>query len=462
MQRTILFYQLILRPLLREPVRTVLTILAIALGVAMVLAIDLAGTAAAGSFQSSVETLAGKNDLEVVTAGGVPENLVGSLEGLPYPLKIAPRIEDYAVVVETKQTLPLLGLDLVAEAGRGAGSIGLGDEADTWKYLTSKESIWLGESLGRKSGETITLLINDQTGTYTVRGIFPDLHGSAAAIVMDISAAQSALKRFGRIDRVLIQTPSYPGLEEWQQRIRTALPDGVQVRAAGAGTNENRRMLAAFRWNLRLLSYIALVVGAFLIYNTISVSVVRRRAEIGIARALGASRRQVLTAFLGEAASIGGAGVLLGIPLGRLMAGAAVKLMGVTVSALYVTSRPGAIAFTPWSVAFAFFVGASVTLFSAWSPAREAALVAPVEAMARGRREFEVRATKKSNLWFALILAIAAAAVSLLPPIGAKPLFGYLATLLTVAAGVFATPAFVDHAMRVASDLLQKLFGVEV
>ena len=82
------------------------------------------------------------------------------------------------------------------------------------------------------------------------------------------------------------------------------LPAGVEVRPQGAGTDENRRMLAAFRWNLRLLSYIALVVGAFLIYNTISVSVVRRRAEIGIVRALGASRVAILAAFLGEAAML--------------------------------------------------------------------------------------------------------------------------------------------------------------
>src|SRR5260370_33528340 len=102
-------------------------------------------------------------------------------------------------------------------------------------------------------------------------------------------------------------------------------------------------MLAAFRWNLRLLSYISLVVGAFLIYNTISVSVVRRRAEIGIVRGLGAGRGVVLSAFVGEAASLGLAGALIGLPLGRFMAGGAVRLMGVTVESLYVRSRPGAI-----------------------------------------------------------------------------------------------------------------------
>src|SRR4029077_14988457 len=135
-------------------------------------------------------------------------------------------------------------------------------------------------------GEPISLLINDQVRTYVVRGTFPDSHGNASAIVMDVAAAQQALAHFGRVDRILVKVPTIPSLEDWQQRFRQALPAGVTVRPAGAGTNENRQMLAAFGWNLRLLSYIALVVGAFLIYNTISVSVVRRRAEIGILRAL--------------------------------------------------------------------------------------------------------------------------------------------------------------------------------
>lgn len=472
-----LFWRLMLKPLAGEPVRTALTIFAVALGVAVVLAMDLAGDAATGSFHSSLETLSGEQNFEVTATGGVPEALAGKLASLPYDWHVTPRMEDYAVLADTKQTLPLIGFDFVAESNRlsleksakaasttsAAAKIAANAESSL-ENLTARESIWVGESLGKRSSETLQLLVNDHPSTYTIRGTYPDSNGSESAIVMDIASAQLALNRIGRVDRIYLRIPlrdtSTP-LDEWQRRAQQVLPEGAQIRPAGASTNENRRMLAAFRWNLRLLSYIALVVGAFLIYNTISVSVVRRRAEIGIARALGASGRQVLAAFLGEAAFIGITGSLLGIPLGRLMATAAVKLMGATVSALYVTSRPGAIAFTSWSAALTFIVGAGVTLFSAWSPAREAAFVAPIEAMARGRREFEIRITKTSNLWFALVLAIAAAAASRIPPIGGKPVFGYIATLLAVAAGVFAIPAFVEAAVRGSSRWLQKLFGVE-
>jgi putative ABC transport system permease protein len=456
-----LFYRLILRPLFREPVRTLLTVLAITLGVAVVLAIDLAGTAAAGSFRSSMETLAGDNDLEIVTAGGVPENILGTLEALPYPMRITPRIEDYALIADTKQSFPLIGLDLVAQANRGGSSFTFSGAADAWNDLTANDSVWVGESLGRKPGERISLIINDRAATYTVRGVFPDSSGSTSAIVMDIAAAQRVLKRSGRIDRIFIQVPESPNLEGWQQRLRHAIPAGVQVRAAGAGTNENRRMLAAFRWNLKLLSYIALVVGAFLIYNTISVSVVRRRAEIGIVRALGASRGLVLAAFVGEAGCFGFLGALIALPLGRIMAAGAVQLMGATVEALYVSSRPGVSELTPISILLALVIGVGVSVASAYSPAREASFVPPVEAMARGQREYTTQVHKTRDIWIALVLALSAAGASRLPAIGGKPLFGYLASLLLICASALAMPELVDLISSVASRLLKKVLGVE-
>ena len=119
MSRWRLFYRLIIRPLHREPLRTFLVVLAVALGVAVVLAIELAGDAAAGSFHSSIETLTGDADLEVTAIGGVPDDVVGRLATLPYSITVRPRIEDYAVVEATGQTVPLIGLDLIAERPAG-------------------------------------------------------------------------------------------------------------------------------------------------------------------------------------------------------------------------------------------------------------------------------------------------------------------------------------------------------
>jgi len=465
----LLFYRLMVRPLLREPVRTSLTILAIALGVAVVLAIDLAGAAATGSFRSSLETLAGDNDLEVTASGGIPENVVGALATLPYPIRVSPRIEGYAVIADTKKSLPLIGLDLVAEASAHpqsesqttSGPQELVASKDWFEHLGDADSIWVGASTGYKAGDRVPLLINDQVRNYTVRGVYPDSNGNESAIVMDLAAAQRALSRSGRVDRILLKVPASPSLEDWQQRLRVVLPAGVEVRPQGTGTNENRRMLAAFRWNLRLLSYISLVVGAFLIYNTISVSVVRRRAEIGIVRALGASRGVILTAFIGEAACFGLAGAFIGLPLGRFVATGAVRLMSATVESLYVSSRPGRIELDAASVALALAIGVGVAVVSAYSPAREASQVSPVEAMARGRREYDVRVHKTRDFRLALVLGLAAAAASRAPAVAGKPFFGYLAAILLVAASALAMPAFIEVITLFSSKLLGKLFGVE-
>jgi putative ABC transport system permease protein len=469
MGRLFLFYRLMLRPLLQEPVRAILTILAVTLGVAVVLAIDLAGGAATGSFRASMETLAGDNNLEIVASGGVPEAAVGTIAALPYSIRISPRIEDSAFITDTKQTIPLIGLDLVAEGGTvRSGAISetsLGEASasseNAMRSLQDSSSIWVGTSLGKRLGDQLRLLINDQVREFTVRGVYPDSNGSESAIVMDLAAAQRALNRFGRVDRILLKVPEAPSIEEWQQRIRAALPAGVEVRTQGTGTNENRRMLAAFRWNLRLLSYIALIVGAFLIFNTISVSVVRRRPETGIVRALGASRGAVLAAFIGEATFFGLAGAALGLPVGRVMASGAVKLMAATVESLYVSSRPGSIEFSIWSVVLAFVIGVGVAIASAYSPAREASLVSPVEAMARGRREYMTRMHKSRDLWIALVLGILAAAASSVPAIEGKPVFGYLAAVLLVVASALAIPAFTDAVISRSSRWLGKILGVE-
>ncbi|MFI5058215.1 MAG: FtsX-like permease family protein [Candidatus Acidiferrales bacterium] len=465
MSRLLLFYRLMVRPLLQEPVRAALTIFAVALGVAVVLAIDLAGNSATGSFRSSIETLAGDNDFEISAAGGVPETVVGTLATLPYALRVSPRMQDFAVVVESKQSLPLIGLDIVAEGNANAASessvTNIAQAGETLKHLGENDSVWVGASLGRKPGERLQLLINDRVADYTVRGVYPDSNGNEAAIVMDLAAAQRALHRFGRVDIILMKVPQAPSLEEWQRRLRAALPSGVDVNPQGTGTVENRRMLAAFRWNLRLLSYIALVVGAFLIYNTISISVVRRRAEIGVVRAIGASRAAVLFAFVGEAAFFGLAGAVIGLPLGRLMAIGAVKLMSATVESLYVSSRPGPLELDFASVLLSFVIGIGISVASAYSPAHEAALVSPVEAMARGRREYTSRVHKMRDLWLAFVMGIAAAAASRAPAVAGKPLFGYLAAALLVIASALAIPAFVHALASMSSSVLRRILGIE-
>jgi putative ABC transport system permease protein len=460
MPRLVLFYRLIVRPLLRDSLRTSLTVLAVALGVAVVLAVDLAGKAAAGSFRSSVETLMGDSDLEVTSTGGLSDVVVGTLATLPYPIRVRPRIQDFVRVESSGQTVPLFGLDLIGEAtDQNVLSISSGDEAS--KNPGDLEGVWAGSSLKVQSGSTIRLLMNDHTRDYEVRGVFDDSAEGGGIVVMDIAAAQRELGRAGHVDSVLLKVPDKPSLAEWQIRLQAALPAGVVTRAVGSRTAENQRMLAAFRWNLRVLSYVALLVGAFLIYNTISVSVVRRRPEIGIVRALGVSKSAILGAFLGEAACFGVVGALLGCVLGRVMATGALRLLSATVQALYVSSRPGSIELTLSSLNIALLIGIGMSVIAALSPAREAASVSPTEAMARGQREYAARIHHGRDLLMALGLAAGGIICAVRPAIDGKPLFGYLSAMLVVAASALAIPAVTLGLLTFSTRTLQKLTGVE-
>jgi putative ABC transport system permease protein len=454
----VLFYRLIARPLMREPSRTALTVLAVALGVAVVLAISLAGNAAAGSFRSSMESLAGDSDLEVIAAGGVPEEIVGVLARLPFALHIRPRVEGVASAVDLGRTVTVIGLDLVAEATSAAtAAVPPFDDSSDFANL---DGVWLSPDLAPSTDAPVRLRINDQTNAYQVLGTLAGAD-SDGLVLMDIAAAQSAFARHGRVDSVHLKLPETASLNEWQERLRASLPLGVDVRPVGSQTEENRRMLSAFRLNLRVLSYIALVVGAFLIYNTISVSVVRRRPEIGIARAVGASRRAVLAAFHAEAAFLGLLGGIVGCLLGRLMAVGAVRLVAATVDSLYVTSTPAPLALTLWSWLFAVSIGIGVAVAAALAPAREASQVSPVESMARGASETLARGHKVRDLCLALGLAIAGTIAARLPEMGGMPLFGYAAALLLVGASAFAMPALVDGLTRLSSGLLRRLLGIE-
>ena len=460
----VLLHRLILRPMLRERGRSLLILAAVALGVAVVLAIDLASAAAAGSFRSSMETLSGDNDLEVTATGGVPEGIVGQLDRLPYGLRVSARIEDHAAMAELGQTVPLIGIDLIAEANSHAdGQVPQEWDWSSLQHVNDPDAVWVTRGLGKRVGDRVSLLINDATESYVVRGLLPDSGQLGTdAVVMDIGAAQIATARAGRVDRVLIKLPQRGGsTEEWTARLRAVLPSGLQLQPQGSQTEANRKMLSAFRWNLRVLSYIAVLVGAFLIYNTISVSVVRRRPQIGTVRALGASRRAVLLAFLIEAAAFGVIGSALAIPLGRLLASGAVRLLSTTVDALYISSRPGAMTLTAASLLLAFAVGIGVTLASALSPALEASRVPPTEAMARGAREYNVSVARKADLIGAVALAVVGACAAKAPAIAGKPLFGYLAALLWIASCSLAVPSLVHGVMSATSGLLNRLFGVE-
>jgi putative ABC transport system permease protein len=246
-----------------------------------------------------------------------------------------------------------------------------------------------------------------------------------------------------------------------ESEIRALLPAAYSFDKPGVRSQENQRMLRAFRWNLRVLSYISLIVGAFLIYNTISVSVVRRRPEIGVLRALGTGRAGILWLFLGEALLLGIAGSALGTLLGRLLAEGAVGLIADTVNSLYTSSRPAEVAMTWSAVVTGMVAGTAVALASAFAPAREAMAVTPVSAMGRGAHERQSQLRWGRDLIVSTLLAAAALIASLAPAVDGQPLWGYAAALMAISlggvrgAGIRA-PGDYTRAWRLASSLRRR------
>jgi putative ABC transport system permease protein len=423
---------LILRPLGRDLLRTVLTVLAVALGVAVVVAIDLAGDAATGSFRSSVETLAGKTDLEILANGGIDETWMGRLSALPFDVR-------FAAVIETQVELPPLGpVTLYGFDLAGA----------------PEDTAVASSALAKRIGIAVHGRVSLPIGRFQVERIADA--GPVEFLAIDIAAAQKALGRYGKLDRIDVAVGRGEDYAQVESALRKTLPGGYLIEKPGLRNEENQRMLRAFRWNLRVLSYISLVVGAFLIYNTISVSVVRRRAEIGILRALGAGRAALFTVFLGEAVILGLVGAALGVALGRLLAGGTVGLIAGTVNALYTTSRPAAVELTGAEVWVGILAGAFTAVLAAFAPAREAMEVPPTEAMSRGTLEHRARLRWKRGLVWAALLAILAAAASQAAPLDGKPVGGYVAALLAVGAAALAVPAIVLAANRATQFALRR------
>jgi putative ABC transport system permease protein len=436
--------------------------LAVALGVAVVIAIDLAGQAAAGSFHSSVESLTGKGDMLLTGAAGIDEKLLGRLVTLPYNLHFSPRIEDFASINGRGEALPFIGLDLIGDARDSTIGVAQTDSSDA--FATTENPAWVGSALALPIGGRFRLLINDQLTNFTVAGVLKQSGQSAAisnVIVTDIGIAQHVTRKAGRLDSIVVRTPAGNSIDFWRRILKRELPPSVIIEPVGVRTDQNRKMLGAFRWNLRVLSYIALIVGGFLIYNTIAISVVRRRNEIGVLRALGASRAAILAGFLAEAIFFGIVGSALGLFVGRLMAIGAVRLIGSTVEALYVSSQPAPIHITFPAAVTGIALGISVSILAALAPGLEAAHVAPVESMTRGREEYIAASRSKSSSLVGLAIFLLAAAFSHLPAIHRVPIFAYLAVVLLIAGTALVIPGFIALFVGFTQGFIGKTWGVE-
>lgn len=477
---TALFRRFILRRLFEERVRTAVTVLGIALGIAVVVAIQLTNASSVRGFEAAVESIAGKTSLEIAAPGpGFDEMLLNDLGWIRAYGDVSPVIEGDALAVTAdgaRESVRVLGVDVLKDRSiRDYNLLAFADDnrqprpQEFLALLVDPRSIVVTEKFARRHGLSVDseleLTTGDAVAPFRIRALLKD-EGPARTldgnfVLMDIAAAQLAFRRLGRLDRVDVRLAEGVAVDRAEVEIREQLPEGLIVRRPDRRGQQVEKMLAAFHFNLTALSYIALLVGLFLVYNTVSISVIARRDEIGTLRALGTSRRSVLGMFLAEAATLALAGCAIGLVLGRVLAEGAVRITSTTVDTLYIATAAQPVPLGIRHVLLAFGIGVPLALLSAAIPALEASRVSPTAAM-RGSDRLEMRFRFRARL---LLLPAAFFALgwwlSTLAPVGGRPFGGYASALSIVFGAAFLVPAVLYSACRAGERLLTRVFGIE-
>ncbi|MGE3176545.1 MAG: FtsX-like permease family protein [Vicinamibacterales bacterium] len=474
-----LFNWFILRRLGHEPLRSVTTAAGIALGVAVIVAIQLTNASSLAGFQTALETVSGRTSLEVVGTGvGVDERHLVDLDWLRRYGQVSPVIEGDVVFREPgrpAERLRVLGIDILKDRPFRDYKLlewaGQSDEPRPQEFLdllidpgSAILTAKFASPRGLQVGSTIVVGAGDRRVPLTVRGLLRD-EGPARVldgnfVLMDIAAAQQLLDRFGRVDRIDLRMPDET-VAGTQAAIAARLPAGLSVQRPARRGEQTAQMLAAFHLNLTALSYVALIVGLFLVYNTVSVAVLSRRAEIGTLRALGVTRGGIRALFLGEAAALATVGAAVGLGLGRVLADGAVALTATAVSAIYIATAAAPPALEAGHVLLAFGSAIPLALLAALMPAQEASAVAPTAAM-RDADHLDVRsALPRRLLWIPLALLAAAAAFAWMGPVNGLPLFGYASAVSVIFGASFFVPAVLAFLTRLLVPFARRVLAVE-
>ncbi len=470
--RRLLMLRLARRYISRRVLQSVLFVIGVALGVAVGVAIDLANSSAKQAFNLSAESVSGRATHQIVGGpGGLPADLYAALR-TDLGLRLsAPIVEGFVEATDLDgQSFRLLGVDIFAEAPfrdyltttpiEGENQAGF----DTLSlFLTRPGAVLISanqaERYGIAPGGTLTLRINGAETPVQVAGVLrPGDSLSAQALdtlmLADIATAQELLSHTGRLTRVDLMLPE--GYDTAQ--LEALLPAGAALTTPNAANSALNQMTAAFELNLRALSLLALVVGVFLIYNTVTFNVVQRRPVIGIMRSLGTTRRQIFSMILGEALLLGTIGTILGLALGIIMGRAVVGLIAQTISDLYFSVTVQRVSVEPATLITGAIIGLSASLLAALIPSYEATRTSPAGTMRRSDVEQNARRITPIMTAAALLLVVLGLVALNIP--STSIVLGFAALFLIVVGSALLTPLVLVIAMRLITPLTVRLFGV--
>lgn len=427
-----------------HPVRAIVAVGAIALGVALGFSVDLINAAAFNEFSAAVKSLSGQSDLQVRgTQSTFDEALYPALAQHAAVALANPVLELDAVVPGQKSALKILGLDIFRSAAIAPDLIGVPAEGRPFDNLMD-DTIFLSpaamEWLNLEQGSLLQLRSGTQTITLRVAGSLVRAPAGQRIAVMDIGAAQWRFSRIGQLSRIelkLVEGINRDAFraalaQEMRGRLLVTVPEDQEARTAN--------MSRAYRVNLNVLALVALFTGAFLVFSTQALSVIRRRQQLALLRVVGLTRRQLLGQILLEGGALGAIGSLSGLALGYAFAATALHLFGGDLGGGYFPGVKPQVQFNPAAAAVFFLLGSGIALLGSAGPAWEAARALPAPALKSGSEEAAL--SKLATPWPAFACLASGAALTQLPPVSNLPVFGYLAVALLLVGGIALMPRF--------------------
>ncbi|MBX9629305.1 MAG: ABC transporter permease [Burkholderiales bacterium] len=432
-------WRLVTGPILQHPGRSLLCVLAIAMGVALGFAVQLINGSAIGEFTRAAQTLAGKADLTIRGArSGFDEAVYADLAQRVGVALASPALEVDAKLPGRDEPLRTIGLD-VFRAGRlqpalfveGANLLD-SLRADT-VFLSPAAMEWLGI----RQGDSLTVQSGLAQHTLRVAGTLTTDDTLGRVAVMDIAAAQALFDRVGRISRVDLRLAA--GVDTDRFIATLDLPPGMTAerpRDAGSATD---RMTRAYRVNLDVLALVALFTGGLLVFSTQALSVAQRRAQIALLRVLGHTRSQIAGLLIAEGLILGVVGAVLGLAGGLALARIAMEIVGADLGAGYFQGVAPHLRVNPTAALTFGLLGLAAALGGSLGPALEAARAAPAVALKSGDDQRAFAALRLP--WTGIACLVAGAIAANLPPIDDLPVFGYLAIAALLMGTILALPA---------------------
>lgn len=442
-----------------------LCLVGVALGVAMMVSIDLANGSAQTAFELSTDAIAGRatHQLEALAPEGIDESVYIKIRRELGSVTVAPIVDDYVLAPDLgNQPMRLVGVDLFAEApfrnyfvpkDRAVGEAGL------LNFLTEPNTVVLGADVARRYdvalGDAVTLDLSGRMVTVKVVGMVqPESTTTRRALssllFTDIATAQEILQMPGHLSHIDLISDSEADLAA----VEELLPQGVQLETAAAQKNAVRQMTAAFRLNLTALSLLALVVGMFLIYNTVTFSVVQRRPLFGVLRCLGTTPGQLFTLIMGESVILSVLGSAVGLGLGVVLARSIVGLITQTINDFYFVVSVQQVAISPVSLVKGFVIGVASALLASLVPALEAMRTSPQTILQRSSLESKVQ---RLLPWLVLTWGLTTVAGILLLRVQAGLVVAFSGLFSILLGAALLTPPITTLFMRVIQPLTGQL-----